>query len=88
MKLFTTSDIDTKGSFPRISCDREDLKYDPVWYHKRGLMQTSSGYNRKLSTEWKLSLNNRLYRVYCCIFSNSGTRYILVNKKWVIVDAM
>ena len=49
----------------------------PLWWHLKGLSQTSTGYGRKLTTRYKVRHNGRLYRVYCVCFSNSGTLYIL-----------
>tara|TARA_R110000824_G_scaffold198352_1_gene382343 strand:+ start:265 stop:507 length:243 start_codon:yes stop_codon:yes gene_type:complete len=49
----------------------------PLWWHKRGLQQTASGYGSKLTTPYKVEHNGRLYRVYCVCWSNSGTLYIL-----------
>jgi hypothetical protein len=51
----------------------------PLWYHKRGLMQTATGYGRKLVTSKMLKIGNRLHRIYCCIFSNCGTCYVIYN---------
>ncbi|MBU2061742.1 MAG: hypothetical protein KKH44_07845, partial [Bacteroidetes bacterium] len=58
----------------------------PLWYHKRNLMQTSTGYGSKLVTEHKLKFRNRLYRIYIMQYSNSGTAYILVNKERIIIN--
>ena len=60
---------------------KNDLIVSPLWYHTRGLMQTASGYGRKLTTEWKVKYSGRLRRIYCCCFSNSGSLYIIVNGK-------
>jgi len=49
-------------------------------------METSTGYGRKLTTQYMIKHNNRLKRIYCCIFSNSGTLYILNKKDWIIID--
>jgi len=54
----------------------------PMWHHKRGLSQTATGYGKKLATTWKLRLSadspgKRLYRVYCHIYSNVGSLYIV-----------
>ena len=57
----------------------EDLIKKPLWYHLRGLMQTASGYGRAIKTEYVLKHNNRIKRVYCSIFSNSGILYIKSN---------
>ena len=55
---------------------QRDRLWSPLWFHERGLQETASGYGRKLHTPYMLCVGKRLYRVYCCIFSNSGTRYI------------
>lgn len=70
-----------------ISIDTEkDLIDAPMWYHKRGLQQTASGYGRKLNSGKKYRFNGRLYRVYICQYSNSGTAYIIVNKEWIVLN--
>ena len=51
-------------------------KAEPLWFHKKGLSQTASGYGRRLTAPWKVFYNNKWRRVYCCLFSNSGTCYI------------
>jgi len=55
----------------------QDVKRKPLWYHTRGLMQTATGYGPKIVTEYMLRVSNRWHRVYCSIYSNSGTLYIL-----------
>lgn len=69
----------------RISIEENELIDAPMWYHKRGLMQTATGYGRKLNTGKKYRYNGRLYRVYCCQYSNSGTLYIIVKKNLVVL---
>lgn len=61
------------------------VKKQPLWYHKRGLMQTATGYGNKLRTEWMVLLDGRWRRVYCRIFSNSGTLYIIWKKEEYII---
>jgi hypothetical protein len=58
-----------------------EIKDAPMWYRERGLMQTASGYGTKLNTGKKVRWNNRWYRLYCHIISNSGSCYILVKGK-------
>ena len=70
----------------RITVEKDELVESPLWFHRRGLMQTATGYGRKLTTEWKLRYNGRLYRIYCCIFSNSGTYYICSKGKEIPVE--
>lgn len=62
-----------------------EVTIEPLWGHKKGLMYTSTGYGSKIPTEYKMKVNNRLYRVYCRIYSNIGSLYILQNKKRVFV---
>ena len=57
---------------------QHSLISDPLWHHDQGLLQTATGYGSKLSTQYKTFYNNRLYRVYCHCFSNSGSTYIIV----------
>ena len=66
------------GPFITVSVD---IKEDFLWWQKRGLMFTRSGYGRKIPTSYKVKHENRWYRVYCCIFSNSGTCYIVSKGK-------
>jgi hypothetical protein len=59
----------------------------PLWWHKRGLQQTASGYGCKLATELmvKLPSSPRWRRVYVCCFSNAGTAYVLKGKDWIVI---
>lgn len=60
--------------------DLADLEHKnaPLWWHTAGLQYTASGYGRKIPTSWMVKLpgSNRWRRVYCCIWSNSGTCYV------------
>ena len=56
-------------------------EYRLLWWQKRGLSQTRTGYGRRLATRnvvlWPDAKGvQRWRRVYCCCFSNSGTCYI------------
>ena len=86
MKQFTLSDIDNSSQFPRIYVEPTDLVEKPLWWHKRGLMQTATGYGRKLTTSKMIHFNGRLRRIYCCHYSNAGSCYIIHNKKWLYID--
>lgn len=69
-----------------ISLDVTSYKREPLWYHKRGLMQTNSGYGTKLVTEHMIQIEKRWYRIYCCQHSNSGTHYIIKKGKHLVID--
>ena len=57
----------------------------PLWWQLKNLSYTATGYGRKIPTTKMLCMNNRLYRIYCCIFSNSGTCFICSQGKELIV---
>lgn len=91
-KQYSDSNLETvvynsngeQHSYLLLSVDRDDYIDAPMWFHKQGLRQTASGYGRKLNTGLKLSFNGRLHRVYCSIFSNSGTNYIISKGRRII----
>ena len=70
----------------RINFKREDLIENPLWYHKKNLQETISGFGHKLRTEYMVMHNNRKKRVYCSIHSNSGTLFIMQGKEQIIVN--
>jgi hypothetical protein len=56
--------------FPEFQAILDPFKGHPF----AGLNQM--GYGRRIPTDYKIKINSRLYRVYCCCFSNAGTCYI------------
>lgn len=48
----------------------------PLWWHTKGLSYTASGYGKRIPTRRMIKLDGRWRRVYCCIYSNSGTCYV------------
>jgi hypothetical protein len=75
----TTKNIENwANGLKHIYTDDKDFIDAPMWYHKRNLMQTATGYGKKLNTGKKFGFNGRYYRVYCSIFSNAGSNYIIV----------
>lgn len=63
-----------------------ELIEKPLWWQLRGLNYTASGYGKKIPTVYMARYNSRFYRVYCCIFSNSGTCYITTKGVDLIVE--
>ncbi len=61
------------GPFQTVSVPSKDA---PLGWHEKGLSFTASGYGRRIPTRMKVRINGRWRRVYCCIFSNSGTCYV------------
>ena len=91
MKVFTQKDIvrttDYKGfTYVRIYANKEELIDSPMWYHKRGLMQTATGYGRKLNSGLKINFEGKLYRIYVCQYSNAGTAYFTMKGERIIVS--
>lgn len=57
-----------------------------LWWQKRGLMYTATGYGSKIPTRYMVQWKGRWYRVYCSIFSNSGTCFIVSKKETIYID--
>ena len=57
--------------------DNQIHKYNPLPHHKMGKQFTASGYGSKIPSPYMVKRNNRWYRIYIMIFSNSGTAYII-----------
>ena len=60
-------------------------EFRPMSHHVAGLTYTRSGYGAKIPTPYMVSLGGRLRRVYCTVYSNMGTCWIMVNGKKEIV---
>ena len=79
----------------RLFRESEGLKYliypavpllEPLDWQKRGRSFTSSGYCKKIPITHVLYLFGRRYRIYCDIYSNAGTSYIIYQGEKVIVE--
>lgn len=55
-------------------------------HHKRGLMFTATGYGSKIPTPYMVNYRGKHRRVYCMIYSNSGTLYIGKRSENLIID--
>jgi len=53
-------------------------KYAPLWWQLKCLSYTATGYGNRIPTPYMVQLpgSPRWRRVYCCIYSNSGTCYV------------
>mgnify|MGYP003138869101 CR=1 FL=1 len=47
--------------------------------------RTQCGYGKKIPTDLMVKLKGRWRRVYCAVFSNAPTSYILSGKDWIVV---
>lgn len=69
----TTRTDGTSDTFYTVSVES---KISPMPHHDAGLSYTATGYGNRIPTQYMVRFNGRWRRVYCCIFSNSGTLYI------------
>ena len=86
MELVRRLNSQTGKLYKVLQVDRSELIEKPLYCHKHNLMQTSTGYGKNLKTEYMIKYNNKLYRVYYCNFSNSGTFYIKSNQGDIILN--
>ena len=75
-------------AYKKINCDREDLLVKETSWQKLGLSYTATGYGSKIPTQYMISLNGKMYRVYCAIFSNNGTCYIVRKGEKIVISAL
>lgn len=61
-------------------------KEKPLPHHDQGLSYTATGYGSKIPTRYMVKWYGRWYRVYCMVYSNSGTCYINTNDGRLTVD--
>lgn len=86
MKNFTAAHI-VQRTLPYIRVVYPtDLVHSPLAWQVRGLQETISGYGSKLTSEYKLSFENRLYRVYHTCYGNSSSAYIIVRKRRIYLS--
>ena len=67
----------------------EEWKRNPLWHHLHNLSYTASGYGKKIPTEYMVRIGPRWHRVYCIIFSNAGSVYIILkgNREFISTNS-
>lgn len=63
-----------------------EIRVKELWWQKRGLFFTATGYGNKIPSIYMLKYQGRWYRIYIRIYSNSGTSYIVSKGTELIVD--
>lgn len=59
--------------------DYENHMFDnETWWHKKGLMQTATGYGNKLTTRHMIRYQNQNYRVYAICHGNCASHYVTI----------
>ena len=93
MKNYTNEDIketkDLNGIITKhidIQNFNCDLYLEPLWFHKKNLMQTATGYGKALKTEYMIKFNNRKYRILNRCFSNIGCLYIKTKTSTIFIN--
>ena len=64
------------GSKDSFWTTRVDSKEAPLPWQTAGLSYTATGYGKRIPMQRMVRFNGRWRRVYCYIFSTSGTCYI------------
>ena len=90
MKHFTDADVVEHGRIAkagRLTLDRypEDLCARPLPWQRRGLQQTASGYGAKLTSQYKLSFNGKLYRIYHSCYGNASSAWFVAKGRKIFV---
>jgi hypothetical protein len=72
---------------PGFYLDELEHKTKLLWWQERGLSYTATGYGNKIPTHLMVRLpgDKRWRRVYCCIYSNMGTNYVIKNNEWIVI---
>ena len=86
LKHFSESDL-VINTYKQIYLPlNNNLVENPLWWHKLNLSQTASGYGKKLTTTKMIYFENKLRRIYCTIYSNSGTNWFFYKGEEIIVN--
>lgn len=76
-----------RGELVRLPIGACAIIERPLPWQKMGLSYTTSGYGKKIPTRYMVrTINNKWRRVYCAVYSNSGTLYVMHGKARTIVD--
>ena len=62
------------------------VKREPLEWQKMGLNYTASGYGSKIPTQYTIFHDEKWRRVYCCIYSNIGSLYVMQGREKIIVN--
>ena len=60
-----------------------EAKDAPLWWHRKGLSYTASGYGARIPSATMVKWAGRWRRVYVACFGNAGTAYIGKPGAWL-----
>lgn len=69
-----------------MATEAAECRQKMLWWQEKGLQYTASGYGSKIPTSYQIKHNNKWKRVYCRIYSNIGTLYIVSGKDKLFVN--
>ena len=69
----------------RFDLDSLESKTKLLWWQAQGLSFTATGYGSAIPTSRMVKVGKVWRRIYCTIYSNSGTCWIEVNGKRYII---
>ena len=71
---------------PNLQLDGCEIKTDLLEWQRLGLRYTASGYGPMFPTARKVWYHGKWRRIYCSIWGNSGTYWIIVDGDKRIVE--
>jgi hypothetical protein len=75
------------GDFVRLTCNGPSVMVRELPWQKMGLSYTATGYGAKIPTRYMVrTVDQKWRRVYCAIFSNSGSLYVMHGKEKTLVE--
>jgi len=70
------------GNEPRQTIN-VDVIEAPLWFHKRGLSYTATGYGNRTPTVYKVKWQGKWRRVYAACYGNAASTYIGKANAWL-----
>ena len=70
----------------RLEFSGANVKRVELPWQRAGLTYTATGYGDKIPTRYKVWAGHVWQRVYCCIYSNIGTCYIIRKGERTVVS--
>lgn len=75
------------GDFVRLTCSGPAVMVRELPWQKMGLSYTATGYGAKIPTRYMVrTIDQKWRRVYCAIFSNNGSLYVMHGKEKTLVE--
>jgi len=59
---------------------------NPLAWQKQGLSYTATGYGSKIPTTKEVFILNRWRRVYCMVYGNAGSCYVIIENEIVFIE--